>query len=179
MKKTAISRLWRIETLAFAARRLNPNTNVQRYISSNFIFNNLTCHFSSSVHDNSIQILSAAFIFSYSIHSHVSGDAHVQLLRCSSITSMNKHRIASGELNTAVINSITASMPPWASSSLMVSRSDSADRKDTNVAEAKTFRPNTSLSQTNRCADWEQAVNAPHCSRPERTNVVDEMGTQS
>ncbi|KRX64249.1 hypothetical protein T09_6338, partial [Trichinella sp. T9] len=89
------------------------------------------------------------------------------------------NRIASGELNTAVINSITASMPPWASSSLMVSRSDSADRKDTNVAEAKTFRPNTSLSQTNRCADWEQAVNAPHCSRPERTNVVDEMGTQS
>ncbi|KRY06429.1 hypothetical protein T12_6895, partial [Trichinella patagoniensis] len=52
--------------LAIAARRLNPNrkfrkdgfSDVQRYviqylerISSNFIFNNLTCHFSSSVHD--------------------------------------------------------------------------------------------------------------------------------
>ncbi|KRY45320.1 hypothetical protein T03_3498 [Trichinella britovi] len=71
-----------------------------------------------------------------------------------------------------------------------------ADRKDTNVAEAKTFRPTTIRlkkrwsprtfsqlnrplkalrytcvailnglglqSQTNRCADWEQAVNAPH-----------------
>ncbi|KRX32228.1 hypothetical protein T05_6048 [Trichinella murrelli] len=58
--------------------------------------------------------------------------------------------IASGELNTAVINSITASMRPWASSSLMVSRSDSADRKDTNVAEAKTFRPNTSLVHPGR-----------------------------
>ncbi|KRX33945.1 hypothetical protein T05_3476 [Trichinella murrelli] len=103
MKKTAISRIWRTESeqqmqfsIGIAARRLNPNTNgfsdVQRYISSNFIFNNLTCHYSSSVHDNSIQILSAAFIFSYSIHSHVSGDAHVQLLRCSSITSMNKQK---------------------------------------------------------------------------------------
>ncbi|KRX17507.1 hypothetical protein T07_12265 [Trichinella nelsoni] len=51
-----------LQALAFAARRLNPNTNVQRYviqnlkrvtliITSNFIFNNLTCHFSSSVHD--------------------------------------------------------------------------------------------------------------------------------
>ncbi|KRX40941.1 hypothetical protein T05_6713 [Trichinella murrelli] len=73
MKKTAISRLWRIESeqqmqfsIGIAARRLNPNTkfwkdgfsDVQRCviqylerISSNFIFNNLTCHFSSSVHD--------------------------------------------------------------------------------------------------------------------------------
>ncbi|KRY48442.1 hypothetical protein T03_10075 [Trichinella britovi] len=65
MKKTAISRIWRTESeqqmqfsIGIAARRLNPNTNVQRYviqylerISSNFIFNNLTCHFSSSVHD--------------------------------------------------------------------------------------------------------------------------------
>ncbi|KRZ81088.1 hypothetical protein T08_4412, partial [Trichinella sp. T8] len=79
MKKTAISRIWRTESeqkmqfsIGIAARRLNPNTiteiliefwkdgfsDVQRCviqylerISSNFIFNNLTCHFSSSVHD--------------------------------------------------------------------------------------------------------------------------------
>ncbi|KRY06608.1 hypothetical protein T12_13501, partial [Trichinella patagoniensis] len=105
--------------LAIAARRLNPNrkfrkdgfSDVQRYviqylerISSNFIFNNLTCHFSSSVHDNSMQILSAAFIFSYLIHSHVSGDAHVQLLCCSSITSMNKRYLTDTEAKEAYIS---------------------------------------------------------------------------
>ncbi|KRY52971.1 hypothetical protein T03_8727, partial [Trichinella britovi] len=63
-----------------------------------------------------------------------------------------------------------------------------ADMKDTNVAEAKTFSPTTllvhpgrsgcRLSQTNPCAEWEQAVNAPRWSRsdghvkPGRTNVA-------
>ncbi|XP_003368822.1 conserved hypothetical protein [Trichinella spiralis] len=49
------------QAFAFAARRLIPNTSIKRktsckkMISSNFIFNNLTCHFSSSVHDINVK----------------------------------------------------------------------------------------------------------------------------
>ncbi|KRX64244.1 hypothetical protein T09_133 [Trichinella sp. T9] len=172
MKKTAISRIWRTESeqqmqfsIGIAARRLNPNTNVQRYviqylerISSNFIFNNLTCHFSSSVHDH------------YSIHSHVSGDAHVQLLRCSSITSMNKH--VENDDDTLIVDYIDATIvtaetgikpcpavPACFHKVKFQSHGKSlrfcayllvADRKDTNVAEAKTFRPTTLLMHPGR-----------------------------
>ncbi|KRZ86784.1 hypothetical protein T08_1118, partial [Trichinella sp. T8] len=116
--------------------------------------------------------------------------------------------IASGELNTAVgfhhhqfhhrkgIHAHVGVLQSHGQSLRFCAYRLVADRKDTNVAEAKTFRPTTIRlkkrwsprtfsqlnrplkalrytcvailnglglqSQTNRCADWEQAVNAPH-----------------